>query len=119
MFGDQWIIEGAKLRYEPVWCMYVSTAIYVVCKSNVSVNHLQLYVKKVYTYTYPVAMYIYFYTLTFTQGQCKYLSNTLTQSCVNVLEHASVSGNTKIICEVTLSFGLLSPQILLSGVSIK
>ncbi len=37
-----------------------------------------------------------FFTLT--QGQCKYLSCTLTQPCVNVL--GSVSVNTKIICEV-------------------
>jgi hypothetical protein len=34
------------------------------------------------------------------------------------LERVSISGNTKIICKVTLSLGLLSPQILLSGVSI-
>jgi hypothetical protein len=61
MFGDQWIVEGTKLRYKPVWCMYMSTAIYMMCKSNLSVNHLQLYVKKIYTYTYPVAMCIYFF----------------------------------------------------------
>jgi hypothetical protein len=56
---------------------------------------------------------------TLTRGQCKYLSNTLTQQpYVNVLGCLSV--NTKIIiCKVTLSLRLLSPQSLLSGVSIK
>ncbi len=67
------------------------------------------------TYTYPVAVYIYFFTLT--HGQCKYLSHTLTQPSVNVLGCLSV--NTEIICKVTLSLGLLSPQTLLPGVSIK
>ncbi len=97
-------------------CMYVSTTIYMVCKSNVNVNHLQFYVKKIYTYTYPIAMYIYIYfTLTFTQGQCKYLPNTLTRSCVNVLEHASVSGNTKIICEVTSLWASFHPKSFFQG----
>jgi len=45
------------------------------------------------------------------------LSNTLTQPLVNVLGRVSV--NTKIICKVTLSLGLLSPQTLHSRVSIK
>jgi len=30
------------------------------------------------------------FTLKSTQGQCKYLSNTLTQSCVNVLGYLPV-----------------------------
>jgi hypothetical protein len=46
-----------------------------VCEFCVSVNHLHLPVQIFYTYTYRVVMYIYIFTLT--QGQCKYLSNTL------------------------------------------
>ncbi len=53
-------------------------------------------------------MYIHFFTLAFTWGQYKYLSNTHTQPWINVLGHVSV--NTKIICKVTLSLGLLSPK---------
>ncbi len=79
---------------------------------HVSVNHIQIF----YTHTYHVVMYIYI-TFTLTRSQCKYFSNTLTRPCVNVLGHVSVI--TKIICKVTLSLGLLTPQTLLSGVSIK
>jgi hypothetical protein len=64
--------------------MHVSVkAIYMACKSHVSVNHLHLHVQTFYTYI--VDVYIIFLHLHFTQGQCKYLSNTLTQPCVNVL----------------------------------
>jgi hypothetical protein len=81
----------------------MSIIIYMVCKSNISVNHLHLPVHIFYTYTYLLqCVYIYF---TLTQGQCKYLSNTFT--CVNVL--GCVSVNTKIICKVTECLGLLSP----------
>jgi hypothetical protein len=58
-------------------------------------------------YTYPIALYIYIYILTLTQGQCKYLSNTLKQPCVNVLGHVNI--NTKFIGKVTLSLSLVSP----------
>ncbi len=37
------------------------------------------------------------------------MSNTLTWPCVNVLGRVNVCVNTKIICKVTLSLGLLSP----------
>jgi hypothetical protein len=83
----------------------MSIAIYMVCKSNASVNDLHLQVQFFYSCTYPVTVYIYFFTLT--RGQCKYLSNTLTQPHVNVLGRVSV--DPKIICTVTLSLGLLSP----------
>jgi hypothetical protein len=80
----------------------MSIIIYMVCKSSVSViNHLHLHVQIFYTYTYLLQCVYIFFTLT--QGQCKYLSNTFT--CVNVLGCV----NTKIICKVTLSLGLLSP----------
>jgi hypothetical protein len=82
--------------------------LYIQC---VSVNHLHLPVQIFYNYTYPVAVYIFFFILT--GGQRKYLSNTLTQACVNDL--GCVSANIKIICKVTLSLGLLSPQTLLCG----
>jgi hypothetical protein len=77
----------------------------MMCKSSVSVNHLHLQVECFYKCTYLVTVYIFLFTLT--RGQCKYLSNTLTQPSVNVLGHVSV--DTKIICKVTLSLGLLSP----------
>jgi hypothetical protein len=83
----------------------VSIAIHTVCKSNINVNHLHLQVQIFYTCTYPVAGYIYI-IFTLTWGQCKYLSHTLTRPLVNVL--GCVSVNTKIICKVTLSLGLLS-----------
>jgi hypothetical protein len=44
------------------------------------------------------------YIFTLTRGQCKYLSNTLTQPLVIVLGIISV--NTKIVCKVTLSLSL-------------
>ncbi len=40
------------------------------------------------------------------RGKCKYLSKTLTQPRVNVLGRVTV--DTKMICKVTLSLGLLS-----------
>jgi len=45
-----------------------------------------------YTYTYFVVLYIY---ITLTQGLCKYLSNTFTWPCVNVLEY--VGEYTRVI----------------------
>jgi len=98
-----------------------------MCKSNVIVNHLHLQVQIFNAYIYPIAVYIYiyflfflflFYFLILTQGQCKYLSNTLTWPHVNVLGHVIVSVSTKIY-KVTLSLGLISPQTFLLGVSIK
>ncbi len=96
-----------------------------MCKSNVIVNHLHLQVQIFNAYIYPIAVYIYiFYFILFlfflilTQGQCKYLSNTLTWPHVNVLGHVIVSVSTKIY-KVTLSLGLISPQTFLLGVSIK
>ncbi len=97
-----------------------------MCKSNVIVNHLHLQVQIFNAYIYPIAVYIYIYFLLFfyyfflilTQGQCKYLSNTLTWPHVNVLGHVIVSVSTKIY-KVTLSLGLISPQTILLGVSIK
>jgi hypothetical protein len=92
-----------------VVCVSVNSRVYTACKSSVSVNHLQLHVKKIYAYTYPVAVYIF----TLTWGQCQYLSNTLARAHVNVLGRVSV--NTKIICKVTLSLGLLSPKPFFNG----
>ncbi len=70
--------------------------------SCVSVNHLHLHVQV--------------FLLAFTQqDQCKYLSNTLTWLCVYVNVSRRVSVNPK----VTMFWGLLSPQTLLSGVSVK
>ncbi len=43
------------------------------------------------------------------------MSNTLTWPCVNVLGCESENVNTKIICKVTLSLGLLLPQTLIQG----
>jgi hypothetical protein len=77
----------------------------MACNSSVNVIHLHLQVQFSYNYNYPVTGYIYIFTLM--RGQCKYLSNTLTQPPVNVLGRVSV--DTKIICKVTLSLGLLSP----------
>jgi len=86
----------------------------MVCKSCVSVNHLHLHIQIFYTYTYLVAVYIFVLHL---HGASVNLSNRLTPPRVNIL--GGVSVNTKIICKVILSLGLLSPQTLLSGVSIK
>ncbi len=45
--------------------------------------------------------------------QCVYM-------CIHIVcANVSVSANTKIICEVTLSLGLFSPQTLFWGASIK
>ncbi len=84
-------------------CVEASIVIYTTCKSNVSVNHLHLHVQSFYTYISLIVVDIYIFTLT--------------RPRVNVLGHVSV--NIKIICKFTLSLGLLSPQILLLGVSIK
>jgi hypothetical protein len=94
----------------------MSIVVYMACKSNVSVNHLHLHVQIFHTYTDHVAVYMCF-TCTITQSQYKYLLITLRQPCVNVLGHVNI--NTKIICKITLSLGLLSPQKFLSRVSIK
>ncbi len=51
--------------------------VYMACKSCVSVNHM-----------YCCAMYNIIFS--FAGGECKYLSNTLTWSHVNVLGSASV-----------------------------
>jgi hypothetical protein len=107
----------------------MSMARNTMCKSNVIVNHLHLQVQIFNAYIYPIAVYIYIFFILFyffyfyfflilTQGQCKYLSNTLTWPHVNVLGHVIVSVSTKIY-KVTLSLGLISPQTFLLGVSIK
>ncbi len=80
----------------------MSIAVYTVCKSNV--NHWQLRIP--FFHTYPVAMYIYIY-LHLHEAIVNLSQIHLTQPRVNVLRHVSV--NTKIICKVTLSLGLLSP----------
>jgi len=66
-----------------VVCVSANSHIYTSCKSSVSVNHLHIQI--FYTYTYPIVMYIY------------------------ILHLYQASVNTKIICKVTLSLGLLSP----------
>jgi hypothetical protein len=52
-------------------------------------------------------------SFTLTQCQCQYLSNTHTWPRVNVLGHVSV--NTKMICKITLSSGLLSSKPFFQG----
>jgi hypothetical protein len=88
----------------------MSVAVYMACKSSVNVNHLHSHVQIYHIYTYPVAVYIYFLYL-------HKISINIFQihlhAPLDVLGHVSV--NTKIICKVTLPFGLLSPQTLLSG----
>jgi hypothetical protein len=69
--------------FVPMLCMYMLIPIYTTCKSCANVNQLHLYVWTFYTYIYNVVVYICFPTLTW--GQCKYLSNTFTWTCVNVL----------------------------------
>ncbi len=84
-----------------VLCVYVSIAIYTVCKSWISVNHLHLHVQTFYTYIVDVYIFIF----------------TLTWPCIIVLRCVSVY--TKVIHKVTLSLGLLSPSNRSCSVSIK
>jgi hypothetical protein len=53
----------------------------MTCKSYVSVNHLHLH-DQIFYLTLVLFLCIMFFTLT--SGQSKYLSYTLTQSCVDV-----------------------------------
>ncbi len=69
----------------------------MACKSHVKC--------KSFTLTLIFFPHIYIYT----QGECKYLSSTLTHSYVNDLGHVSVSVYIKVIYEITLSLGLHSP----------
>lgn len=68
-------------------CVHVSIIINTVCKSDVSV---WTYTSKLFTLALLLCINI-FITFTFTWDQCKYLSNTFTQSCVNVLRHVTLS----------------------------
>jgi hypothetical protein len=83
---------------------------------------------KIYRYTYMFK----FCTLTLILLQCVYIIFGLHEAanvnicrihlytaCVNVFGCVSVTVNTKIICKVTLSLGLLAFQTFLSRVSIK
>jgi len=83
-----------------------------ICKwRNIFFTLTLILLQCIYIYIYICLFILFlFFTLTlFTWGQCKYLPNKLTWPCVNVLGRVSVCINTKIICKVTLSLGLLSP----------
>jgi hypothetical protein len=68
--------------------VHVSVNNYIIaCKSYV--KHLYLHVDKPFTLTLILLSFIYF-SFALTQGLCKYLSNTFTWPCVNVLEHVGV-----------------------------
>jgi len=69
-------------------------------KSYVNVKHLYLHVEKPFTLPLILLSYIYIY-FTLTRGLYKYLSNTFTWPCVNVLEHVGVY--TRVICNLILS----------------
>jgi len=79
------------------------------CKCQQRYNNMQILCKckafvftrgqTFYTCTYISVTYIYIY-ITLTQGLCKYLSNTFTWPCVNVLEHVGV--HIRVICKVIL-----------------
>jgi hypothetical protein len=64
-----------------VLCVYMSIAIYMACKSHVSVNHLHLHIQICYMYIYHVTMYIYIIIIIFK----KIGTFTFTQPYVNVL----------------------------------
>jgi hypothetical protein len=79
---------------------HVSVNNYITtCKSYVNVKHLYFHVDKPFTLALILMSYIYIY-ITLTQGLCKYLSNTFTWPCVNVLEHVGVY--IRVICKVIL-----------------
>jgi hypothetical protein len=58
-----------------------------------------------------------FFILTLILLQCIYIYTYIAYA--NVLGHVNVSVNIIIICEVTLSLGLLSPQTFFERASIK
>jgi len=99
------------LKLGPIQCC--------ACKCQQLYNNMQILCKckafvftcgqRFYTYTYIIVIdiyiyiYIYIYIILFfalTRGLCKYLSNTITWPCVNVLEHVGVY--TRVICKVIL-----------------
>jgi hypothetical protein len=81
----------------------VLIAVYTMCKSSVSVNHLHDMFK--------------FVTFTLILLQCIYNFLHSHEASVNVLGRVTV--NTTIMCKVTLVFEPPFTQTLFSGVSIK